>query len=41
MAGEPGQPVMPAAGIAHVGLAEVHYERDELDAALEHATQGP
>jgi LuxR family transcriptional regulator, maltose regulon positive regulatory protein len=40
VAGEPGQPVMPAAGIAHVGLAEVHYERDELDAALEHATQG-
>ena len=40
VAGEPGQPVMPAAGIAHVGMAEVHYERDELDAALEHATQG-
>jgi len=40
VAGEPGQPVMPAAGIAHVGLAEVHHERDELDAALEHATQG-
>ena len=31
---------MPAASIAHVGLAEVHHERDELDAALEHATQG-
>jgi LuxR family transcriptional regulator, maltose regulon positive regulatory protein len=40
VAGDPGQPVMPAAGIAHVGLSEVHYERDELDAALEHATQG-
>jgi LuxR family maltose regulon positive regulatory protein len=40
VAGEPGQPAMPAAGIAHVGLAEVHYERDELDAAVEHATQG-
>jgi LuxR family maltose regulon positive regulatory protein len=40
VAGEPGQPVMPAASIAHVGLAEVHYERDELDAAFEHATQG-
>jgi len=38
--GDPGQPIMPAAGIAHVGLAEVHYERDQLDAALEHATQG-
>jgi LuxR family transcriptional regulator, maltose regulon positive regulatory protein len=40
VAGDPGQPVMPAAGIAHVGLAEVHYERDRLDAALEHATLG-
>jgi LuxR family transcriptional regulator, maltose regulon positive regulatory protein len=40
VAGEPGQPVMPAAGIAHVGLVEVHYERDQLDAAREHATQG-
>jgi LuxR family transcriptional regulator, maltose regulon positive regulatory protein len=40
VAGEPGRPDMPAAGIAHVGLAEVAYERDELDAALEHATQG-
>jgi LuxR family maltose regulon positive regulatory protein len=27
-------------GMAHVGLAEVLYERDELDAALGHATQG-
>ena len=33
VAGDPGQPVMPAAGIAHVGLAEVHYERDQLDAS--------
>ena len=40
VAGDPGQPVMPAAGIAHVGLAEVHYERDELDAALQHAAEG-
>jgi LuxR family transcriptional regulator, maltose regulon positive regulatory protein len=40
VAGDSGQPVMPAAGIAHVGLAEVHYERDQLDAALEHATLG-
>jgi LuxR family transcriptional regulator, maltose regulon positive regulatory protein len=37
---EPGQPAMPAAGVAHVGIAEVAYERDELDAALDHATQG-
>ncbi len=28
------------AGPAHVGLAEVLYERDEVDAALDHATQG-
>jgi len=27
-------------GPAHVGLAEVLYERDELDAALDHATRG-
>ncbi|HEV3495381.1 MAG TPA: hypothetical protein VHA34_03405 [Actinomycetes bacterium] len=40
VAGEPGQPAMPAAGVAHVGLAEVCYERDQLDAALEHAIKG-
>jgi ATP/maltotriose-dependent transcriptional regulator MalT len=39
-AAAPGQPASPAAGIAHVGMAEVRYERGELDAALEHATQG-
>jgi len=33
-----GQP--PYMGMAHVGLAEVLYERDELAAALDHATQG-
>jgi len=27
-------------GLAHVGLAQVLYERDELTAALDHATQG-
>src|SRR5262249_8650075 len=38
-AGRPGkQP--PLAGIAHLGLAEVLYERDELDAALGHVTEG-
>jgi ATP/maltotriose-dependent transcriptional regulator MalT len=31
---------LPLAGIAQVGMAEVLYERGELDAALEHATQG-
>jgi LuxR family maltose regulon positive regulatory protein len=40
LATEPGHPPLPAAGMAHVGLAEVLYERDELDAALKHATEG-
>ena len=31
---------LPAAGPAHVGLAEVAYERNELDAALRHVTEG-
>jgi LuxR family transcriptional regulator, maltose regulon positive regulatory protein len=30
----------PHAGMAHVGVAEVLYERDELDAAHTHATRG-
>jgi LuxR family maltose regulon positive regulatory protein len=33
-------PPLPSAGMAHVGLAEVLYERDELDSALEHASIG-
>jgi ATP/maltotriose-dependent transcriptional regulator MalT len=36
--GESGQSAHE--GIAHVGLAQVLYERNELDAALDHATQG-
>ena len=36
----PGQPALPAAAIAHLGTAEVLYERGQLDAALDHATQG-
>jgi len=40
VAAAPGQPALPAAGIARVGMAEVLYERGELDAALDHATQG-
>ena len=40
VAAAPGQPALPAAGIAHQGMAEVLYERGELDAALDHATQG-
>jgi len=35
-----GQPASPMAGPAYVGLAEVAYQRDELDAALRHATEG-
>jgi LuxR family maltose regulon positive regulatory protein len=31
---------LPHVGMAQVGLAEVLYERDELDAAYEHATRG-
>jgi len=36
----PDGPAMPAAGVAHVGLAEVAYERNELDTALRHVTEG-
>jgi LuxR family transcriptional regulator, maltose regulon positive regulatory protein len=38
-AGEAG-PELPHTGMAHVGVAEVLYERDELPAAHEHATRG-
>jgi LuxR family transcriptional regulator, maltose regulon positive regulatory protein len=34
LATEAGRPALPAAGVAHVGIAEVLYERNELDAAL-------
>ena len=34
-----GRP-LPAAGPGYVGLAEVAYQRDELDLALRHATEG-
>ena len=36
----PGRPPLPAAGPAYVGLAEVAYQRNELDSALEHVTVG-
>jgi ATP/maltotriose-dependent transcriptional regulator MalT len=36
----PGQPALPAAGIAYVGLAEVAYQRDQLDAALREVIEG-
>ena len=31
---------LPHVGMAHIGMAEVLYERDELPAAKWHATQG-
>ncbi|HZD71992.1 MAG TPA: tetratricopeptide repeat protein, partial [Actinomycetes bacterium] len=34
-----GQPALPSAGMARVGLAEVAYQRGELDAALGHLTE--
>ncbi|HEV2824664.1 MAG TPA: helix-turn-helix transcriptional regulator, partial [Actinomycetota bacterium] len=39
IASQAGRP-LPPAGIAHVDMAEVLYERGELAAALDHATQG-
>jgi len=36
----PGRPPVPAAGPAYAGLAELAYQRDELDAALRHVTEG-
>ena len=35
-----GRPPPPAAGPGYVGLAEVAYQRNELDTALRHVTQG-
>jgi LuxR family transcriptional regulator, maltose regulon positive regulatory protein len=40
IATEPGWPALPVAGIAYAGMAEVEYQRDELDAALSHVTEG-
>jgi len=36
----PGRPPLPAAGPAYVGLGEVAYQRNELDTALRHVTEG-
>ena len=36
----PGRPALPAAGPAYVGLAQVAYQRNELDVALGHVTEG-
>ena len=38
--GNLGRRARPAAGLAHVSLAEVAYQRDELDSALHHVSQG-
>ena len=35
-----GRTALPAAGIAYVGLAEVAYQRNELDTALQHVSDG-
>jgi LuxR family transcriptional regulator, maltose regulon positive regulatory protein len=40
VAAEPDGTAPQLAGVAHTGMAGVLYERDELDAALEHASQG-
>ena len=39
-AAPPGQPAPPMAGPAYVGLAEVAYQRNELDTALRQVTDG-
>jgi LuxR family maltose regulon positive regulatory protein len=36
----PGRPPVPAAGPALIGLGEVAYQRNELDAALRYVTEG-
>jgi LuxR family maltose regulon positive regulatory protein len=40
VAAAPSRPALPAAGIAYVGLAEVAYQRGELDTAVLHVTDG-
>ncbi len=35
-----GRPDLPAAGVAFVGLAEIAYQRNELDSALRYVTEG-
>ena len=36
----PGRPPLPAAGPAHVCLGEIAYQRDQLDTAFDHVTEG-
>jgi LuxR family transcriptional regulator, maltose regulon positive regulatory protein len=40
IAAGPDQPTLPAAGIAYTGMAEVAYQRDQLDVALRQVTEG-
>jgi LuxR family maltose regulon positive regulatory protein len=40
IAAVPGRPHLPVAGTGYVGMAEVAYQRGELDAALRHVTGG-
>jgi LuxR family maltose regulon positive regulatory protein len=40
LAGSEGGYELPAAGMAHVGLARLLYERGELDGAMDHAVRG-
>jgi ATP/maltotriose-dependent transcriptional regulator MalT len=40
IAAAPGRPPLPAAGLAYVGMAEVSYQRGDLDAALGNITEG-
>ena len=40
VAAAPSRTALPAAGIAYVGLAEVAYQRNELDTALRHVSEG-
>ena len=40
VAAPPGRRALAGAGIGYVGLAEVAYQRNELDSALRHVTEG-
>jgi LuxR family maltose regulon positive regulatory protein len=40
IAAPPDRPAIPAAGIGYVGMAEIAHQRDELDAAYQHVTEG-
>jgi LuxR family maltose regulon positive regulatory protein len=40
LASQPGRPPVPSAGTAHIGIAEVLYQRNQLDDALRHVDEG-